>query len=284
MKKRGEKHFKSKNINNNLTTSDLSADKSSEDEEKKTATLKAVLVLNNLKSWFQQLPLRWKNIKVSYWHKYVIWQFGDESEQLIIITTGIQSSLNVFTKWKLFNMQYSEKVINTITTENVLDYILINMKLSDFWLAFLICLSLSQDFLNNNWKVDAVKESIHKTQENCSVSATLEDNKGHFYFIKFQDMFQMCEDLIKFCDTSKAKNKREFKVTQKWEKEELLLLINRPALPDIINSHQKFKMNMISSSTKCQTLKIRNSLRGSASKKQKQNLKSFKSTSQKLTT
>ena len=47
-------------------------------------------------------------------------------------------------------MQYSEKVMNAIITENVLDYILINMKLSDFWLAFLICLSLSQDFLNNN--------------------------------------------------------------------------------------------------------------------------------------
>ena len=158
------------------------------------------------------------------------------------------------------------------------------MKLSDFWLAFLICLSLSQDFLNNNWKVDAVKESIHKTQENCSVSATLEDNKGHFYFIKFQDMFQMCEDLIKFCDTSKAKNKREFKVTQIWEKGELLLLTNGPALPDTTNPHQKFKANMISSSTKHQASKIRNSSRGLASKKQKWNLKSFKLTSQKLNT
>ena len=29
-------------------------------------------------------------------------------------------------------MQYSEKVMNAITTKNVLDYILINMKLSDF--------------------------------------------------------------------------------------------------------------------------------------------------------
>ena len=94
----------------------------------------------------------------------------------------------------------------------------------------------------------------------------------------------MCEDLIKFCNTSKAKNKREFKVTQKWEKGELLLLINRLTLPDIINPHQKFKVNMISSSTKCQTSKIRNSLRGPASKKQKQNSKSFKSMSQKLTT
>ena len=144
---------------------------------------------------------------------------------------------------------------------------------------FLICLSLSQDFLNNNWKADAVKESIYKTQENCDVSATLEDNKDHFYFIKLQDMFQMCRDLIKFCDTSKVKNKREFKATQKWEKEELLLLINRSVLSDIINSHQKFKVNMISSSVKHQTLKIRNSLRGSASKKQKWNLKSFKLTS-----
>ena len=111
-------------------------------------------------------------------------------------------------------MQYSEKIIDAITIKNVLDYILINMKLSDFWLVFLIYLSLSQDFLNNNWKADAVKESIHKTQENCSVSATLKDNKDYFYFIKLQDMFQMCEDLIKFCDTSKAKNKREFKATQ----------------------------------------------------------------------
>ena len=97
-------------------------------------------------------------------------------------------------------------------------------------------------------------------------------------------MFQMCEDMIKFCNTSKAKNKKEFKVTQKWEKEELLLLTNGPALPDTTDSHQKFKANMISSSAKHQTLKIRNSLRGPASKKQKQNSESFKSTSQKLTT
>ena len=81
-------------------------------------------------------------------------------------------------------MQYSEKIIDTITTENVLDYILINMKLSDFWLAFLICLSLSQDFLNSNWKVNAVKESIHKTQENCGAPATLKDDKDYCYFIK----------------------------------------------------------------------------------------------------
>ena len=94
----------------------------------------------------------------------------------------------------------------------------------------------------------------------------------------------MCEDLIKFCDTLKAKNKREFKATQKWEKEELLLLINRLILSDTTDSHQKFKTNMISSSTKHQTLKIRNSSRDSASKKQKWNSKSFKSTSQKLTT
>ena len=181
-------------------------------------------------------------------------------------------------------MQYSEKVMNTITTKNVLDYILINIKLSDFWLVFLICLSLSQDFLNNNWKVDAVKESIHKTQENYSASATLEDDKDHFYFIKLQDMFQMCGDLIKVCDTSKAKNKREFKATQKWEKEELLLLTNRLALPDTINPHQKFKTNMISSSTKHQTSKIRNSSRGPASKKQKWNPKSSKLMSQRLTT
>ena len=181
-------------------------------------------------------------------------------------------------------MQYSEKIMNTITTENILDYILINMKLSDFWLVFLICLSLSWDFLNNNWKVDAVKKSIHKTQENYSAPATLKDNKDHFYFVKLQDMFQMCKDLIKFCNTSKAKNKREFKVTQKWEKGELLLLINRLTLSDTTDSHWKFKMNMISSSTKRQALKIRNSLRGSASKKQKQNFKLFKSTSQKLTT
>ena len=173
-------------------------------------------------------------------------------------------------------MQYSKKIIDTITTENVLDYILINMKLSDFWLVFLICLSLSQDFLNNNWKVDAVKESIHKTWENCGAPAILKDNKDHFYFIKLQDMFQMCEDLIKFCDTSKAKNKREFKVTQKWEKEELLLLINRLVLSDITNSHQKFKVNIVSSSAKCQALKIRNSLKGPASKKQKWNSESFK--------
>ena len=121
---------------------------------------------------------------MSYQHKYIIWQFDNESEQLIIITTGIQSSPNVFMKWKLFNMQYSEKIMNTITTKNVLDYILINMKLSDFWLVFFICLSLSQDFLNNNWKVNVVKESIHKTWENCDASATLKDNKDHFYFVK----------------------------------------------------------------------------------------------------
>ena len=158
--------------------------KSSEDEKEKTVTLKAVSVLNNLKSWFQQLPLRWKNIKMSYWHEYVIWQFGDKLRQLIIIVTGIQPSLNVFMKWKLFDMQYSKKVMDAITTENILDYILINMKLSDFWLVFLICLSLSWDFLNNNWKVNAVKESIHKTWENCSMPATLKDNKDYFYFVK----------------------------------------------------------------------------------------------------
>ena len=80
-------------------------------------------------------------------------------------------------------------------------------------------------------------------------------------------MFQMCEDLIKFCDTLKVNNKREFKATQEWEKEKLLLLINRLTLSDTTDSHWKFKMNMISSSTKHQTLKIRNSLRDSASKK-----------------
>ena len=284
VKKGGGKHSEPRDIDGNSTTSDLSAGESSEDEEGKTMTPKAVSALNDLKSWFQQLPPRWKNIKVSYWHKYVIWQFDDGLGQLIIIATGIQPSLNVFVKWKLFDMQYSEKVMDAITTENVLDYILINVKLSDFWLVFLIHLSLSQDFLNNNWKVDAVKESIHKTWENCGAPATLEDNKGHFYFVKLQGMFQMCEDMIKFCNTLKAKNKKEFKATQEWEKEELLLLTNRPALPDTTDPHQKFKANMISSSTKRQASKIRNSLRGPASKKQKQNPESFKSTPQKLTT
>ena len=50
MKKRGEKYSESRDINDNSTTSDLSADKSSEDEEEKTVTLKAVSVLNDLKS------------------------------------------------------------------------------------------------------------------------------------------------------------------------------------------------------------------------------------------
>ena len=52
VKKREEKCFKSKNIDDNLTTSDLLMSESSEDEKRKTATLKAVLALNNLKSWF----------------------------------------------------------------------------------------------------------------------------------------------------------------------------------------------------------------------------------------
>ena len=50
VKKGGEKHSESKNINDNSTTLDLSADESSKDEERKTATLKAVSVLNDLKS------------------------------------------------------------------------------------------------------------------------------------------------------------------------------------------------------------------------------------------
>ena len=50
VKKREEKHSESRDIDNNSTTSDLSADKSSKDEKKKTATLKAVLALNDLKS------------------------------------------------------------------------------------------------------------------------------------------------------------------------------------------------------------------------------------------
>ena len=73
VKKGGEKCSESRDIDDNLTTSDLSAGESSEDEEEKTATPKAVLALNNLKSWFQQLSPRQKNIKVSYQHKYIIW-------------------------------------------------------------------------------------------------------------------------------------------------------------------------------------------------------------------
>ena len=58
VKKRGEKCSESRDINDNSTTLDLSADKSSEDEKGKTATLKAVSVPNDLKSWFWQLSLR----------------------------------------------------------------------------------------------------------------------------------------------------------------------------------------------------------------------------------
>ena len=49
MKKRGEKCSELKNIDSNSTTSDLLMSESSEDEERKTVTLKAVSVLNNLK-------------------------------------------------------------------------------------------------------------------------------------------------------------------------------------------------------------------------------------------
>ena len=49
VKKRGEKHSKLRDIDNNSTTSDLLADESSEDEKRKTAMLKAVSALNNLK-------------------------------------------------------------------------------------------------------------------------------------------------------------------------------------------------------------------------------------------
>ena len=45
MKKREEKCSELKNINNNLTTLDLLANKSSKDEKKKTLTSKVVLVL-----------------------------------------------------------------------------------------------------------------------------------------------------------------------------------------------------------------------------------------------
>ena len=121
VKKGEEKCSELRNVNDNLTTSDLLVSESSEDEERKTAMLKAVSALNDLKSWFWQLSSRQKDIKVSYQYEYIIWQFGDESGQLIIITTGIQSSLNVFIKWKLFNMQYSEKIMDTITTKNILD-------------------------------------------------------------------------------------------------------------------------------------------------------------------
>ena len=284
VKKGGGKRSKPRDIDGNSTTSGLLVGESSEDEEGKTATPKAVSAPNDLKSWFRQLPLRRKDIKVGYQHEYIIWQFGDGPGQPIIITTGIQPSPNVFVKWKLFDMQYSEKVMDAITTENILDYIPINVKLSDFWLAFLIHLGLSRDFLNNNWKADAAKESIHKTRENCGAPATLKDDKGHFYFVKLQGMFQMCEDMIKFCNTPKAKNKKEFKATQEWEKGELLLLTNGPALPDTTDPHQKFKANMVSSSAKHQASKTRNSSRGPASKKQKQNPESSKSTPQKLTT
>ena len=73
VKKRGGKHFKLRDINDNLTTSDLLMSESSEDEEGKTVMSKAVSASNNLKSWFQQLSLRWKNIKMSYQHEYIIW-------------------------------------------------------------------------------------------------------------------------------------------------------------------------------------------------------------------
>ena len=49
VKKRGEKCSKSRDINDNSTTSDLLMSESSEDEEKKMTMLKAISVLNNLK-------------------------------------------------------------------------------------------------------------------------------------------------------------------------------------------------------------------------------------------
>ena len=136
-KQNEQKRTGQKDRNEEHSGSDASTISSVPSSNKGDGIPKAVDAPTDLKSLFKMLPPRCTDEAKAWRITHIIWRFGDEPGPKLQVKTGTQPQPDLFKSCSLFDKHSSDGVVNDINVHNFLQYVPINIKLSDFWLAML---------------------------------------------------------------------------------------------------------------------------------------------------